>query len=396
MDESYFDNNANCPMTTQAIRSYIMGCKIGNTSCKTKLAEYGKQLIKEFKSHLANEFSSQSSTYKVIITSGGSESNSTVINNYVYEWKVKRGLTPHFVCSTVEHPSITDYLVKLQRDEVASVSWVKPLPNGKILVEELISVIVPNTACIFLQSVNSETGCVQNLAGLQAHLNVIRKTLNKNVALHVDHVQGFRRIKYPNGVGDTISISLHKIGAPLGIGVLLYKHDIVPLIAGKQNDGKRGGTYNIGAIVSASEVLNTFQYKPMKHYKQYLLNQLSQRFIILPFMKIEALTDKPTLIVFSDEECLPHTLFLSMVLNGKVVCGLIVKEYMFQNNFTIGTGTACSNESQDKSNKLGSMASSSIPDVLKTGFIRISFGSDTNEKLLKRFAKVFNKFDFSN
>jgi cysteine sulfinate desulfinase/cysteine desulfurase-like protein len=388
MSGKYFDNNANCPIDDQTLAEYMKGARIGNVSCETKLAERGKKLISELKSYIACEFSGNC-TYKAIITSGGSESNSTVIAHYMYTALIN-GLRPHFVSSAVEHPSITDYFERLERDGAATISWIKPKFNGEIAIEDINGAIQPDTVCVFLQSVNSETGCVQNIVALQGLLRNKSKTLNRNIGLHVDHVQGLRRIEYPKDVGDTIALSLHKVGAPLGIGILLTRIPITPLIAGKQNDSMRGGTYNIGAIEAGYGALKRFNYKQHKVYKQYFINTLSRHFKVIEYPKLDIRNPAPTIILFSDKKCLPHTLFFAIMVNTKVLCGLAVKRFMFSEGYTIGTGTACANEATEPLSH-GSMVASDIPDAIKKGFIRISFGCDVNQQKLEKLAGKFAK-----
>lgn len=392
MADHFFDNNANYPINSETIECYDKGCKIGNVSCRTRLAEQGQVLISEFVKYLEDEFSGRADVhkYKAVITSGGSESNSTAIHNYVYQSVFLNRIQPHFISSTVEHPSITDYLQRLEQDGVAAISWIKPQSNGEVLISDIVSAIRTNTTCIFLQSVNSETGCEQNLALLWSNI----KNIKPRIRIHVDHVQGYRKINLPSGIADTISISLHKIGAPLGIGVLLYRKSLklVPLIAGKQNDGMRGGTYNIGAIAAASYVLQSFEMKPMSHYKKQFLSLLSKTYKILyfnPANPYQYMRESPVCVIYSDEKCLPHTIFMSIVIDGETVCGKVVKEILFRDGFTIGTGTACS-ANLEQTNAIGSMTSSSIPDELKFGFVRISFNNYVNGKSLKQFADSFN------
>lgn len=389
MNVKYFDNNANCPIDDQTLSEYVKGAKIGNVSCETKFAERGKALINELKSSVSCEFSGNCN-YKAIITSGGSESNSTVISHYIYTYRTMNGIVPHFISSSVEHPSITDYLERAERDGVATISWIKPSSNGEISVEDINAVIQPNTACVFLQSVNSETGCVQNIAALQLLLKAKSKTLNRNINLHVDHVQGFRRMDYPKDVGDTISLSLHKVGAPLGIGILLTRIAITPLIAGKQNDSLRGGTYNIGAIEAAVGALKRFKYKQPKVYKQFFLNCLSRNFEIIEYPNLNINNTAPVIVLFSDKKCLPHTLFFAIMIKSKIVCGLAVKKFMFAEGYTIGTGTACANEATGPLEH-GSMVSADIPDPIKKGFIRVSFGCNVNQQSLEKLANKFAK-----
>jgi cysteine sulfinate desulfinase/cysteine desulfurase-like protein len=323
------------------------------------------------------------------------------IHNYLYNSVFLNKIRPHFISSTVEHPSITDYLIRLENDNVADITWVKPMHNGEVPISDIIDSVNDNTVCIFLQSVNSETGCEQNVAGLWRGLIKKRKSSNRIPKIHIDHVQGFRKIDLPSGIADTLSISLHKIGAPLGIGILLYRSsmNMVPLIAGKQNDSMRGGTYNIGAIAAASRVVQTFEMKSMSHYKKYFLSLIGQKYEIVQYSDLRGYSAKPMAILFSDKKCLPHTLFMTIAI-GEPICGKIIKEILFNEGFTIGTGTACANEAKPESHtdsrsvyqsRIGSMASSNIEEELKIGFIRISFNNYINEKNLKQFATAFNE-----
>jgi len=391
MSSGYFDNNANYPMSEEAIFDYVRGCAIGNVGCRTKLAEKGMLLINNFKSFIENEFSTDQIKYKAIITSGGSESNSTAVFHHLYRSKILNGIRPHFISSTVEHPSITEYLMKLQQDQVADVTWITPKHNGEVIIDKILAAVKPTTTCVFLQSVNSETGCVQNIAKLQKDL------FNLNIPLHVDHVQGYRKMKYPNGVGDTIAISLHKIGAPLGIGILLYRGELHPMIAGKQNDGMRGGTYNIAVITAASGVLQKFQMREIKLFKLFFLKELNKYYDIIPYTSynkeyhLRESINRPIIVLFSDERCLPHTIFMSILYDGEVLCGGVVKEIMFREGYTIATGTACNSNIKNIDYSMpGSMTSSNIADELKRGFVRISFNNTINEKILRKFAKKFD------
>lgn len=367
---SYFDCNANLPILKEVLEAYENGCKIGNVSSKTKLSATGNKIIAKFKA-LTNEY--HGGDYDTIITSGGSESNSAIIFHFLYR-SILMNKQLNVISSTVEHPSITEYLLQLQQDNLANITWITPEYNGKVVISKIIAELNPNIDCVFLQSINSETGCMQDITKLYSVLKLHK------IWLHVDNVQGFKKLNYPNNIGDSISISYHKIGAPLGIGALLTKEKLHPLIAGKQNNGMRGGTYNIGAITASLYVLNTYRYDLDSKLKNRFLAILSRKYrvILYPdFIKTTKINDAipDSIILYSNNECLPHTIFFSIIKDGNALCGLQVKNYLFEKKgFTIGTGSACNNE---KPSVIGSMASSNILPKLKKGFLRISFKCST-------------------
>lgn len=376
----YLDYNANSPINLNAINAYNIGCKIGNVSCSTQLAHYGKKMIGELKK-LTQEI--HGDQYDTILTSGGSESNSTIINHFLYK-SLKDRKIPSFICSKNEHPSITEYLIKLQNDKIANIFWINPQWNGKIDVNEIEQEIIKNgdVDCIFMQSVNSETGYIQDILLLQQKF--------PHIWIHIDNVQGFKKIEYPKNVGNSISVSYHKIGAPLGIGALLIKSQINPLIAGKQNEGLRGGTYNIGSITSATYVIKNYEYGYPEIFKKYFLQLMEKKFLIInyqdflgKFNQINPLDN--LLILFCDGRCVGHTIFMCLIINGNIQCGKLVQEYLFKNNITIGTGSACNNEKQSD---IGSMASSNILPNIKKGFLRISYGNEIKKKDFKKLASL--------
>jgi cysteine desulfurase len=379
---SYFDCNANMPMSQDVFTAYKNGCEIGNVSVKTQFSNLGNKIIERLKENV-NDI--HGGNYITTITSGGSESNSSVIFHFLYR-SILANKRLKIVSSMVEHPSITEYLLQLQNDGIADITWIKPEYNGKIKIKNIIAATSQDVDCVFLQSVNSETGCIQDISQLYNYLHA------KNIWLHVDNVQGFKKMTYPANIGDSISISFHKIGAPLGIGALLTKEKLHPMIAGKQNNGMRGGTYNIGAITASMHMLRKYKYSITDSAKNRFLEILARKYnvILYPeFMRLyegKNITIPDSIILFSNDECLPHTIFFSIVKSGNVLCGLYIKDYLFESKkITVGNGSACNNE---KASIIGSMSASDIPPKIKKGFLRVSF--DCEKCNLEKLASAIN------
>jgi cysteine desulfurase len=101
---------------------------------------------------------------------------------------------------------------------------------------------------VAIMAANNETGVVQPL---EAIAQIIR-TEAEDALLHVDATQSAGRVALSFAAldADTMALSSHKMGGPLGAGALLIRDGapFAPLIAGAQESGRRGGTENVAAI----------------------------------------------------------------------------------------------------------------------------------------------------
>src|SRR5690606_14784899 len=102
-------------------------------------------------------------------------------------------------------------------------------------------------ALVCLMSANNETGDILPVEQL-AKLAKLHNSL-----LFSDAVQFVAKAPFDfsrSGI-DLISISSHKISGPRGVGALILKQGTPfasPLVAGGQEDGRRGGTHAVAAI----------------------------------------------------------------------------------------------------------------------------------------------------
>jgi len=375
----YFDNNANVPMTNNILKQYNVGAKLGNISNDSKYAKQGMQ----YKKVLDDTLKFMYPGMQVIYTSGGSESNATVINMFK---------NSHIVCPMSEHWSIIKQL------EGCDVSWVKPLPTGHVNYQELLGNANQKTKLIILQSVNSETGAIQDLQSLA--------TDNKEkIHIHCDDVQGFKKrsdmrqfvyncskMKQPL----TIALSFHKIGAPIGFGALLTNVPIIPLIGGKQNSGIRGGTYNIAAMIATLQAIQDYDYSKIIKLRKLFDDEIKKHFLVLSYSEIQSMTrggakisSDGYIVSFNCSGCLPHTIFIAIGHNDDIACNKLVKTYLDDQGIIIASGSACNTTDMENT---GSMRSADIPDKYKNGFLRISIScyntTDEIKKLVSALASL--------
>lgn len=164
---------------------------------------------------------------EVIFTSGASEAIDIAL----------RHSKPDFqLVSPVEH----DVVIRLAKN-------AKSLPvnmNGMVTPTNLNHILksVEGPALVAIQSVNNETGVMQDLAALG---KVCR---DRKAVFLVDCAQSAGKMPLPDA--DMIVIAGHKFGGPPGVGALLVKDLNVLDARGGQEQGYRTGTENLPYILA--------------------------------------------------------------------------------------------------------------------------------------------------
>ncbi|MBO4373726.1 MAG: cysteine desulfurase [Lachnospiraceae bacterium] len=247
--ECYLDNSATTAVDEEAaaLMGELMTKGYGNPSslhnigfeAQKKLDEAAKGLSKILKCR-ENE---------LIFTSGGTESNNTaIIGSYLANTRREK----HIITTAIEHPSVrrpADFLETLGcRVDILGVD-----ANGHIDLDELKSLLRPDTLLVSIMHVNNETGAVQPIA----EAGKIIKEVSEGCIFHVDDVQGFGKLRLiPKEAGvDLLSVSAHKLHGPKGSGLLYARSGVrlSPIIfGGGQQGGKRSGTENVPGAAGLS------------------------------------------------------------------------------------------------------------------------------------------------
>lgn len=210
---------------------------------------------------------------EVFFTSGGTESN-----NWAVKMACLKSKGRHIVAAATEHKSVL-HSVRRMQEQGFSVSYVSPGRDGRILPESVEAALRPDTCLVCVQSVNNETGVIQDVAALAA---LCRK---RGIPYLCDSVQSFGHVDQPLNKADFISLSAHKLGGPRGVGCLVvrYPNTLTPLIdGGGQELGLRSGTENLPGIagfalaaqLSAASLQQESQR--LEHLSQALLRGLQQ------------------------------------------------------------------------------------------------------------------------
>jgi cysteine desulfurase len=373
----------------------------GNPSAETKEAADCKKLINSFRDAIATDCmfpmdSTPHLSYAVIFTSGASESNSHIVTSVCRAYSLKTGVVPHVITSEVEHKSILMCCEQLVKERALELTKVPVRTSGEFFgtvdPADIAAAIRPNTALITIMTTNNETGANNNV------IKIGQIAARHNIAFHSDAVQFFgrSRIRLVEWGIDAISVSFHKLYGPPGIGALIVRkslvaeYDLQPIVYGTQNYGLRGGTMNTPAIAGAYV---GFKYTlENRDSRNVLLRDLRKLFMARIAKRVKAVyiddfiegrlnSDRPLVVwlapkpAVSGDIVVPWTVFMAIRRPG--ICNVEVKRALEKQGVVISIGSACNTDSDKASHVVYALQ---IPDELKAGVLRISFGYDTKKE----------------
>jgi cysteine desulfurase len=178
----------------------------------------------------------------VIFTSGCTEANNTVFAGIV---------ATTIITSTVEHPSVLRSAERAASSG-ATVLFVPVDRCGLVDLERLGAMVgsAQGPLLVSIQFANSETGVIQPIAAIASMLASRPQT-----TFHSDAAQAFGKlpIDLSPGLGpDVITVSGHKLHAPMGVGAIVSAERgvlLTPLlVGGDQERSLRAGTEAVPLI----------------------------------------------------------------------------------------------------------------------------------------------------
>lgn len=171
---------------------------------------------------------------EVVFTGSGSEADALALLGVA----LAKG-KGHVVSTEVEHSAVLGALRLLERLGFA-VTRLRPDPLGLVYPEQVEEALRPDTILVSVMAANHELGTLYPIREMaeMAHAH--------GALFHTDAVQAVGQVPFRvEEVGaDLVSLSAHKFYGPKGIGALLVRQgvDLFPLVPGKQEGGRRGGT----------------------------------------------------------------------------------------------------------------------------------------------------------
>lgn len=375
MSRIYFDYNATTPLSPEVLGFYT--AELAKYANASSLHEDGRAAWKDIQKAREQVASLVNvNADEIFFTSGGSESNNTVLNTMLDEGK-KRGRNV-IVTSKIEHPCVLEASKRLASFGM-EVIYLGVDGDGVILMDEYKAALAKKPVLVSIMTANNEIGTVQDIKTLCAMAH------EAGALFHTDAVQAAGKIPVDlrDWNVDYATFSGHKIYGPKGVGGLFVKegNPIEPLIrGGHQEKGVRAGTYNAPAIAAYGYAAELAK-KDIEFYGSHtraLRNRLRDGLLAkIPNIKVNG----------HPEHVLPNTLDVSFPgAEGEAI--LLHLDLL---GVDVSTGSACASGSLEPSHVL--MATGLGPE-LAHGSIRFSFGKYNTEEevdyVLEKFPPVID------
>lgn len=196
---------------------------------------------------------------EIFFTSGATEANNLAILGL--RKQLKRG-KDHILRSAIEHKSVLAACENLW-EYGFSVDEVGVDGEGKVSADAVASMVTAQTALISIALVNNEIGTIQDIVSIASKRG--------GAFLHCDAAQAPYAADL-SGVSascDMLSLSGHKMGGPMGVGVLYISRELQPLITpilfgGGQQQGIRPGTLPLSLCVGMGAACDIVQSSGME------------------------------------------------------------------------------------------------------------------------------------
>ena len=254
----YLDHAATTPMNPVALDAMTEALsRIGNPSSLHTDGRTVRKFVEDARDLLAKNIDCAAS--EIIFTGSGTEANNIAIKGIYWQRNSEKS-RPVIITSAIEHQAVLEPAQWLVAHEGALHIELPVTENGVINLDALRLLITEHGDSIALISVmhsNNETGVIQPIA------DVVE--IAGDIPVHSDAIQSWGKVVFSfKSLGlFAASLSGHKVGGPIGIGILVLRRgiDIPALIhGGGQEREIRSGTVNAPSIIALAAAISKPQY----------------------------------------------------------------------------------------------------------------------------------------
>ena len=318
---------------------------------------------------------------EIIFTSSATESNNLALKGLAFYYYFFKKIKPHFITSSIEHPSVLEVLADLEEMGIIEVNYLKPEKNSLVDPEKIKREIKENTFLISLHYVNSELGTIQPIKEISKVLSEINKERKGKIYFHVDAAQaGFENLNVQDLGIDLMTLSSHKIYGPKGIALLYIRQGtpIVRLVSGSEQEyNLRAGTEAVPLIVGFAKAMElAFQER----------ERVNNHFKEMRDYFIERIQDFQGKIMLNTLPELSSPKILNLYFKTKSSQELLI--YLDNYGVAISAGTAC----KSRANEPSYIVSDIYGKERSKNSLRFSFGLSTKKEDIDYVIDLLKKF----
>jgi cysteine desulfurase len=374
-ETTYLDHAATSPLrpeVAQAMAEALSG-PLGNPTGSHGPAQRARRLLEESRDEIAVLMGREPG--EIIFTSGGTESaNLAVLGTLAAA--AEGSDAPSMLYSAVEHPAVLESCRAAGANGVAQLRDIPVDPTGIVDLAALADLVEPHTTLVAVMLANNETGVIEPL---EVVVETVRAR-SDTARIFTDAVQAASFLDLAgctSGV-DLVSLSAHKMGGPVGVGLLAERLPsfIAPqLHGGGQERERRSGTQNVVGAVGMAVALRLAVAE-----REAATHRVAELRDLLAAGLAAALPDAHRTIP-ADVATLPGHLHvclpgvereeLLVLLGGKGVCA--------------SGGSSCASGALEPSHVLAAMG---IADATARGAIRFTLGHQTTAADVARAVAV--------
>ena len=366
----YLDNAASTQIHRDVLDSMLPFLKeqYGNPSSIHRYGRLSRKAIHKARKQIASLINADPA--EILITSGGTESNNTVLIGISSQFPDSQIIT-----SSIEHDAILEPCKKLISNGF-QVNYLSVDKSGMINTMDLKNIISKKTSLVSIMFGNNEVGTIQPIS------EIVKICHENKVVFHTDAVQAVGKVAIDVkelGV-DLLSISSHKLHGPKGVGALYIKDGVKidpVILGGGQEFRLRSGTENVASIVGFGQACEIAQNNLIEN------NSLIKKLQTLLVKRVLDEIPEVTFNGHSEYRLSNNAHFTFLGVNGE---DLIIK--LDEYGVAASTGSACSVNTQKASHVLESMGFS-LEQI--TGSLRLTVGIFNTENEINETVDILKK-----
>ena len=366
----YLDNAASTQIHNDVLNSMLPFLKeqYGNPSSIHRYGRLSRKAIHKARKQIASLINANPA--EILITSGGTESNNTVLIGISSQFPDSQIIT-----SSIEHDAILEPCKKLISNGF-QVNYLSVDKSGMINTMDLKNIISKKTSLVSIMFGNNEVGTIQPIS------EIVKICHENKVVFHTDAVQAVGKVAIDVkelGV-DLLSISSHKLHGPKGVGALYIKDGVKinpVILGGGQEFRLRSGTENVASIVGFGQACEIAQNNLIENSS--LIKKLQT-------LLVKRVLDEIPEVTFnghSEYRLSNNAHFTFLGVSGE---DLIIK--LDEYGVAASTGSACSVNTQKASHVLESMGFS-LEQI--TGSLRLTVGIFNTENEINKTVDILKK-----